>query len=246
MIERAYLEGEALGLSVWCEDEAGPYRTVPHPGHGWCPEGNPGRYPHEYHPNGTAKMLTLLHPKSGEVRVKGVTSTKNAVLHPWLKEELTDILSKLPPVEATDGDRELWMSWQAGLSLPITLPSKLPPLRLLLVLDNLTGHKSRSWLLWCFSKGIMPLYTPLGGSWLNMAESIQNILKRRALNGTYPRSPQEIIDNLEAVADHWNENPTPFRWGGKRQERRYRAWERRKKRLAASGAYVDEPQNVAA
>jgi transposase len=37
--------------------------------------------------------------------------------------------------------------------------------------------------LWLCAHGIMPLYTPLGGSWLNMAESIQRILKRRALEG---------------------------------------------------------------
>ena len=33
---------------------------------------------------------------------------------------------------------------------------------------------------WLIQHGVMPLYTPLGGSWLNMAESIQRILKRRA------------------------------------------------------------------
>jgi len=37
--------------------------------------------------------------------------------------------------------------------------------------------------MWLCEHGIMPLYTPLGGSWLNMSESIQRILKRRALDG---------------------------------------------------------------
>jgi hypothetical protein len=49
------------------------------------------------------------------------------------------------------------------------------------VLDNLTGHHTPDWLIWCFHHGILPIFTPLGGSWLNMAESIQHILKRRAL-----------------------------------------------------------------
>jgi hypothetical protein len=44
-----------------------------------------------------------------------------------------------------------------------------------------------------FAHGIMPLYTPLSGSWLNMAESIQRILKRRALEGQQPQTPEEII-----------------------------------------------------
>ena len=29
MIERAYVIGERLGFQVWCEDEAGPYQTIP-------------------------------------------------------------------------------------------------------------------------------------------------------------------------------------------------------------------------
>jgi len=29
----------------------------------------------------------------------------------------------------------------------------------------------------------MPLYTPIGGSWLYMAEAISRILKRRTLDG---------------------------------------------------------------
>jgi hypothetical protein len=66
-------------------------------------------------------------------------------------------------------------------NVSITLPEELPPLRMLVVLDNLTGHKSPEWLLWMFARGVMVLYTPLGASWLNMTESMQWILKRRAL-----------------------------------------------------------------
>jgi hypothetical protein len=62
---------------------------------------------------------------------------------------------------------------------------------------------------WFFDHGVMPLYTPVGGSWLNMAESVQHILVPRALAGQYPKTPQEIIDWLEQTVDGWNENPTP-------------------------------------
>ena len=58
---------------------------------------------------------------------------------------------------------------------------------MLLVLDNLAGHTTPAFVLWLFAHGVMPLYTPLGGCWLNMAESIQRILKRRALDGAHPR-----------------------------------------------------------
>ena len=94
MIERAYALAEDLGIALWCEDEAGPYGTVPYPGGHWQPEGQPLCYPHEYVRDGTAKLLTLFHPKTGVVRVKGVTNTRNETLHDWLKGELAAILAE--------------------------------------------------------------------------------------------------------------------------------------------------------
>ena len=81
----------------------------------------------------------------------------------------------------------------------------------------------------------MPLYTPVGGSWLNMAESVQRIIVPRALAGQHPQSPQEIIEWLEQTVEGWNQNPTPFVWNGKRRRRRERAHLRR---LAGSGAAI--------
>lgn len=150
MIERAYLLGETLGISVWCEDEAGPYGTVPYAGTNWQLENQPAQLPHEYFREGTAKMITLLHPKTGEVRVKGVTDTCNETLHGWLKTELTAILATLPdpaPVTDLQANRDLWESWREGLTVKVTLSANLPPLRLLLVMDNLTGHKNPDWLI---------------------------------------------------------------------------------------------------
>lgn len=84
----------------------------------------------------------------------------------------------------------------------------------------------------------MPLYTPIGGSWLNMAESMQRILVRRALSGQYPETPQKIISLLEGVAQGWNLNPTPFEWGGKRAARRQRSRLRRHALVALELALV--------
>ena len=81
---------------MWTQDEAGPYQTRPYPGPSWQPSGQPVRQSHEYIRNGTAKLLTLFHPASGHVCVKGVTSSANLVLHPWLKEALSTILQALP------------------------------------------------------------------------------------------------------------------------------------------------------
>lgn len=238
MIETAYLAGEAMGLAVWCTDQAGPYPTVPYAGQSWRPEGDPARLPHEYLRGGTAKALTLFRPADGRVRLEGVTACPNAVLHPWLKRELAAILAGLPEPSAASPRAE-WERWQAGLSIRPTLLSELPPLRLLLVLDNLAGHKTPEFVCWLFAHGIMPLYTPVGGSWLNMAESIQRILKRRALDGQHPSDTGQIIAWFEAAARHWNEAPTPFVWGGKRAARRRRQRERH--RIGGSGACTRLP-----
>jgi hypothetical protein len=219
---------------------------VPYAGSSWQPEGHPLKQPHEYERNGTAKLLTLFHPSSGEVRVKGVTSTTNVVLHGWLKDELSAIVASLPePVVAwsAEENRAIWQSWQEGLSVGLSLPEELPPLRMLLIWDNLAGHKTPEMLQWMVAQGIFPLYTPLGGSWLNMAESMQRILERRALDGQHPSQPGQIIEWLETTADGWNANPTPFEWGGKRAARRKRARERRQA-LGGSGACARRPIRV--
>jgi hypothetical protein len=243
LIEQAHKMGEALGLSVWNGDQAGPFQTLPYPGSSWEPEGHPPHRPHEYIRNGTAKLLTLFHPADGQVRVKGVTSCPNSVLHPWLKQELTDILASLAQPSLLlepEANRALWEMWFEGLSVRPTLPAELPPLRMLLIVDNLKGHKSPALVQWLFEQGIIPLYTPLGGSWLNMAESIQRILERRALHGQHPTTPAEIIDWLEAAARGWNRDSTPFEWGGKRAARRARSRQRRHA-LGGSGACTRRP-----
>lgn len=244
MIEQAYTLAEELGIAVWCEDEAGPYSTIPYTGASWQTQGEPAHYPHEYIREGTAKIITLLHPKTGEVRVKGVTNTRNETLHGWLQSELSDILLTLPEPTVVDPqtNRLYWEKWREGLTVKASLLSTdLPPLRLLLVMDNLAGHKTADWLIWCFQQGILPIFTPLGGSWLNMAESIQRILKRRALEGFHPHDVQTIIDRLEAVARGWNADPTPFVWHGKRRARRDRARQQHLHSVSGSGAATAKP-----
>ena len=236
-----------MGLEVWCEDEAGPYQAIPQPGPSWQPAGHPARQPHEYVRGGTAKLLTLFRPASGEVRALPVTNAPNEVLHPWLKAELATIVARLPalaPEEASvRATHAYWEQWREGRTVKATLLTDLPPLRVLLVLDNLTGHHTPEWLCWCFAHGILPLFTPLGGSWLNMAESVQRILARRALDGQHPTNAQQVMDWLTATVRGWNADPTVFVWGGRRQQRRWRARQRRHARhaLGGSGAATHRP-----
>lgn len=228
-------------MPVWCQDEAGPYQAIPQPGAAWCPEGLPLRQPHEYVRGGTAKLLTLFRPATGAVRAKGVTNTPNTVLHPWLQRELTEILAAVPEVTSPEAERPMLARWTTWLGHePWEL---LPPLRLILVWDNLAGHLSQSIVRWLFQHGVMPLYTPLSGSWLNMAESLQRIVVGRALAGQHPLTAAELIQWLEDAVAGWNTEPTPFVWDGKRRERRRRA---RQRRLGGSGAVLANHQLIAA
>jgi transposase len=157
------------------------------------------------------------------VHLQPVSSCTNPVLHGWLKEKLTAIVAALPArAEPADpaATRAAWEARQEGLTERFTLPEHLPRLRLLLVWDNLAGHESAEMVLWLCRHGIMPLDTPLGGSWLNMAEAIQRILKRRTLEGQHPQSPAEIGAWFEQTARAWNQQPTPFLRNGKRRRRR--------------------------
>jgi transposase len=168
----------------------------------------------------------------------------SAVLHPWLRERLSEILAALPPAGSSQdpaATQVAWAVWQAGLTRPFTLPDDLPPLRLLLVWDNLTGHKTPDLVVWLCQHGVVPLYTPVGGSWLNRAESIERVLKRRALDGQHPHSPDEIGSWFEQTARAWNEQPTPFVWTGKRRQRRRRSGGEPIHRLGGSGACTPKP-----
>ena len=98
-------------------------------------------------------------------------------------------------------------------------------------------------VVWLFQQGVMPLYTPLSGSWLNMAESVQRILVGRALAGQHPQSQDDLITWLDDTVAGWNRHPTPFTWAGKRQARRQRA---RHRRLGGSGAALPDRQSFAA
>jgi hypothetical protein len=232
-------------VAVWCQDEAGPYQTVPVAGQTWEPAGKARCRPHAYERNGTAKLLTLFHPATGHVRAKGVTNAPNAVLHPWLQTELEQVLAALPSVTQPEEARPLLAQWATWLGPYRYGPQPMPPLQLILIWDNLAGHLSAELVLWLYAHGVLPLYTPLSGSWLNMAESVQRILGRRALGGQHPQTPGQIITWLEETLTGWNASPTPFTWHGKRYARRQRARARRHHHLAGSGATCSSPSLIA-
>jgi hypothetical protein len=109
-------------------------------------------------------MLTLSHPVSGQAEVKGVLQATNAVLHPWIKEQVKVTLKTLPEKLWFDEDihRTAWQAWQLGLSQRITRAKSPPPLRVLLIWVDLQGYRTPGLVLWLFAYGVMPLFTPSG------------------------------------------------------------------------------------
>ena len=102
------------------EDEAGPYQAIPQPGASWQPDGHPATQPHEYERGGTAKLLTLFRPVTGQVRAKGVLEAPNAVLHPWLQEQLSAVLAEIEKQQPTETlppeeERPLYARWETWL-----------------------------------------------------------------------------------------------------------------------------------
>ena len=170
-----------------------------------------------------------------------MTNAPNAVLHPWLQQELTAVLAALPPVAEPEDERSPLARWATWLGHEPREP--LPPLRLIPIWDDPAGQLSWSIVRWLFQHGVMPLYTPISGSWLNLAESIQRIVVRRALEGHHPQSQDELIAWLDDTVAGWNAHPTPFTWHGKRYERRQRA---RRRRRANSPADPVVRQSIAA
>jgi hypothetical protein len=76
-----------------------------------------------------------------------------------------------------------------------------------------------------------------------MAESLQRIVCGRALSGQHPQSQDDLLTWLDDAVASWNAAPTPFDWGGKRQERRQRAHARH---LGGSGTVAAQFQSIAA
>ena len=165
------------------------------------PEGHPALLPHEYERGGTAKLLTLFRPATGKIRAKGVVSVTNAVLHPWLKEQLGAVLAEIEqeyPAESLppEAERPRYAQWEAWLGHPPRTPK--PPLRIVLVLDNLAGHLSYDLVGWFFEHGILPLYTPVGGSWPEHWPSRCNASSCRG------RSPVSIRGTPSRSSTGWN------------------------------------------
>jgi hypothetical protein len=181
--------GEALGLPVWGRVKPAPIRQYP----SLAPPGSPTGSQHE---GPTAKLLTLFRPVTGEVQAESVTQATNAVVHPWLRGLRAIWTQRRPSLRGPTPGRR-WSDWDWPEAACL-LDRHSPPVRVLLTWDNLEEHMSTGLVRWLGQQGIAPLYTSLGGPWLNLTESVQRILARCALAGQHPQHAGEIMGWLGA------------------------------------------------
>ncbi len=81
------------------------------------------------------------------------------------------------------------------------------------ILDNLSAHKSPTVHRWLLRHKRFHLhFTPTYGSWMNMVERWFSALTTKKLQRSAHRSINELAADIQAWADAWNENPTPFTW----------------------------------
>jgi hypothetical protein len=101
-------------------------------------------------------------------------------------------------------------NWQQGLQVHITLPPVLSAPRLLLVWHRPQGNWTPELIGEVSLHDFMPLDTPLCGSWLNMAKSMQRIMVRRALTGQYPQTPEKSLRYWKRPSMHRTNSPRSY------------------------------------
>jgi transposase len=175
LIEQAYEQAEAAGIVQLCEDEAGPYQAIPQPGAKFAARGSSRAASARVRARGHRQTADALSPGYRQDPRQGgglgdqcgaasLAETRNSA-RCWLRSSRSTRQRACRQKQSVHGMPSGKRGWA------IRRGRATPPLRIVLVLDNLAGHLSYDLVGWFFEHGVMPLYTPVGGSWLNMAES---------------------------------------------------------------------------
>jgi transposase len=81
------------------------------------------------------------------------------------------------------------------------------------ILDNLSAHKTPTVHKWLLRHHRFHFhFTPTYGSWMNLVERWFSSLTTNKLQRSTHRSVKALAADIEAWADNWNQNPTPFVW----------------------------------
>lgn len=140
---------------------------------------------------------------------------------------------KRPPVEADYGRRgKVWtfgafeprtgqaLTWCAPRRTSANFVAFLDQLvthwtegTIMLILDNLSTHKTLEVLLWALAHPrVRFLFQPTYAPWLNLIEPWWKTLRSLALKGRCFLNSDEIIHAIQAATEHWNRQRHPFEW----------------------------------
>jgi transposase len=88
-----------------------------------------------------------------------------------------------------------------------------PALDVHVILDNLATHKTPTVHKWLLRHRRFHFhFTPTYGSWMNLVERWFSALTTKKLQRSAHRNVTELAADIQAWANTWNENPTPFVW----------------------------------
>jgi hypothetical protein len=148
--------------------------------------GHPKRIDYEYDPNGCCNVFAACEPLAGK-RFLQVRQRRTKIDWAHFVRELIDV--QYPEAE-----------------------------KIVLVMDNLNTHSPASFYeafgpeeAWRLTQKLEIHFTPLHGSWLNMAEIELSVLGRQALSGRIGTS-QEMHERVEAWQQARNRQQATIQW----------------------------------
>jgi len=148
--------------------------------------GKPARYDSEYERNGVSNLFIFFEPLSGWRRVD-VTDHRKSL--DWAEQ-----VRKLVDENYPDADKITLVMDNLNTHAGASLYKAFAPCEARRILDRLEFH-----------------YTPVHGSWLNMAEIEFSILSRQCLNRRIP-DQETLRKEIDAWVENRNSHPMPMNW----------------------------------
>ena len=93
------------------------------------------------------------------------------------------------------------------------LAQRWPQGRLVLILDNLSTHRTADVMLWALAhERISFLFQPVYSPWLNLIEPWWKTLRSLALKGRVFATLDEVTEAIHAATAYWNTHCHPYHW----------------------------------
>jgi transposase len=88
-----------------------------------------------------------------------------------------------------------------------------PERNIILILDNLSTHKTLNVLLWALvHPHVRFLFQPTYAPWLNLIEPWWKTLRSLALKGCSFLDADQIVHAIQMATDYWNQHRHPYHW----------------------------------